>query len=90
VNVKHGPGRRAESRSSTTTTSIRGSSNRVIEYRNLEEEKSKDAPASEDAEAERPLDEYGEEIIDRKIFDSLAKLSEVEATRISPARSRRA
>jgi len=51
---------------------------RVIEYRNLEEEKSKDAPASEEAEAERPLDEYGEEIIDRKIFDSLPKLSEVE------------
>lgn len=50
---------------------------RVIEYRNLEEEKPKDAP-TDDTAAEKPLDEYGEEIIDRKFFDTLAKLSEVD------------
>jgi hypothetical protein len=49
---------------------------RVVEYRNTEEEKPKDAPESEDVPA--PVDEYGDPIIDRKIFDTLAKLSEVE------------
>jgi hypothetical protein len=49
---------------------------RVVEYRNLEEEKPKDAPA--DQVTEPALDEYGREIKDCKIFDTLAKLSEVE------------
>jgi hypothetical protein len=49
---------------------------RVIEYRNLEEEKPKDA--SPDQPTEPTLDEYGREIKDCKIFDTLAKLSEVD------------
>ncbi len=47
----------------------------VIEYRNLEEEKSQDAPP--DQETPPQLDEFGREIKDCKIFDTLAKLSEV-------------
>lgn len=45
----------------------------VIEYRNLEEE-----PEEGEEELEPILDEYGEEIIDRQIFDSLEELSEIE------------
>lgn len=49
---------------------------RLVEYRNLEEEKSDEESSTE--EVEPPLDEFGEEILDRKIFDSLAELSEVD------------
>ena len=47
----------------------------VVEYRNLEEEKSKDAPPDQETAPE--VDEFGREVKDCKIFDTLAKLSEV-------------
>ncbi|MFN0006952.1 MAG: hypothetical protein ACKVXR_03515, partial [Planctomycetota bacterium] len=56
---------------------------RLVEYRNLEEE----APV-EDSTTEEPepaLDEYGEEIIERRIFDNLGELSEVEGFTELPA-----
>jgi len=56
---------------------------RLIEYRNLEEE----APV-EDSTTEEPepaLDEFGEEIIERRIFDNLGELSEVEGYQDLPA-----
>ncbi len=56
---------------------------RVLEYRNLEEEKPKDAPESEKTEA--PLDEYGEPIVDRRIFDTPGELSEVEGYQDLPS-----
>ncbi|HEV8113314.1 MAG TPA: hypothetical protein VGR31_11115 [Planctomycetota bacterium] len=49
---------------------------RVIEYRNTEAEKPKETSETEDIV--EPLDEFGDPIIDRKIFDSLSKLSEVD------------
>jgi hypothetical protein len=57
---------------------------RVIEYRNTEEEKAKDSPP-ESEDTEPPLDEFGDPIIDRKIFDTLSKLSEVEGFQDLPA-----
>lgn len=45
----------------------------VIEYRNLEEEVEDD-----EEEAEPIYDEFGEEIIDRQIFDTLDELGEVD------------
>jgi hypothetical protein len=45
----------------------------VVEYRNLEEK-----DENQDEEAEPQLDEYGEEMIKRQIFDSLEELSEVD------------
>jgi type II secretory pathway component PulK len=56
---------------------------RVIEYRNTEEEKPKDAPVTD--QADQPVDEYGDPIVDRKIFDSLTKLSEVDGYQDLPA-----
>lgn len=47
----------------------------VIEYRNLEEE---DEEGEEDDESDPPLDEFGEEIIERKIFEDLGELSELD------------
>jgi flagellar basal body-associated protein FliL len=49
---------------------------RLIEYRNLEEEKEPEEATTE--EVEPALDEFGEEILDRRIFDNLAELSEVD------------
>ena len=49
---------------------------RLVEYRNLEEEKPEGEAPAEDTEP--PLDEFGEEIIERRIFDNLGELSEVE------------
>ncbi len=59
---------------------------RVIEYRNLEEEK-KDEDKSEDVnEDEEPeLDEYGQEKIERRILDSIGELSDVEGFKELPA-----
>ena len=45
----------------------------VIEYRNLEEEEE-----GEDEDAEEVLDEFGEEVIQRQIFESLDELTEVD------------
>lgn len=61
---------------------------KVIEYRNLEEEeeegeKSDVEKAAEDEEPE--LDEYGQEKIDRRIFDTLGELAEVEGFKDLPA-----
>jgi hypothetical protein len=47
---------------------------KVVEYRNLEEE-----DEDEEEEEEEPVyDEFGDEVIERKIFDSLSELSEVD------------
>ena len=46
----------------------------VIEYRNLEEE----SEDGEDENEDPPLDENGEEIIERKIFENLEELSEID------------
>jgi type II secretory pathway pseudopilin PulG len=53
---------------------------KVIEYRNLEEEKDKNQPASAEAETqtEPVYDEYGREVMQRRIFESLQELSEVD------------
>jgi type II secretory pathway component PulK len=53
---------------------------KVIEYRNLEdeEEKKKKQESASTTEEQPALDEYGNPIIKRNIFDSLAKLSEVD------------
>jgi hypothetical protein len=55
----------------------------VIEYRNLEEEKD---PASTSEEKPDPVyDEYGREVIQRRVFDSLEELNEVNGTdRLDP------
>jgi hypothetical protein len=50
---------------------------RVVEYRNLEEEDEED----EEEPAEPMLDEFGEEIVERRIFDSLAELDEIDGFR---------
>lgn len=47
----------------------------VIEYRNLEEEKD---PSAREEESEPLLDEWGEEIIERRFFDTLDELSELD------------
>jgi len=57
---------------------------RLVEYRNLEEEKADEESASAE-EVEPPLDEFGEEILERRIFDNLAELSEVEGFTDLPA-----
>jgi hypothetical protein len=53
---------------------------KVIEYRNLEDEdEAKKAQESASTETEPPaLDEYGNPIIKRKIFDTMSKLGEVD------------
>jgi len=48
----------------------------VIEYRNLEEEEEE---GEEEELEDPPLDEFGEEIIERKIFEDLGELSEVDS-----------
>lgn len=50
---------------------------KVVEYRNLEEEE-EDGADSEEEEETPVFDEFGEEVIERKIFDSLAELTEVD------------
>ena len=50
----------------------------VIEHRNLEEEKE---PGAEEEDVEPQLDEYGEEIIERRIFDSLAEVADIDGFR---------
>jgi hypothetical protein len=53
---------------------------KVIEYRNLEDEdEAKKAQDSASTETEPPaLDEYGNPVIKRKIFDTMSKLGEVD------------
>lgn len=59
---------------------------RVIEYRNLEEEEEDEEKTEDVNEDEEPeLDEYGQEKIDRRIFDSIAELSDVEGFKELPA-----
>lgn len=61
---------------------------KVLEYRNLEEEEKDQEASSEEAQAEEKepeLDEYGQEKIDRRIFDSLGELAEVEGYKDLPA-----
>jgi type II secretory pathway component PulK len=48
----------------------------VVEYRNLEEEEEEN---SEEEQEDPPLDEFGEEIIERKIFEDTGELSEVDS-----------
>jgi len=61
---------------------------RVLEYRNLEEEQ-KEGEAKEETDAtkdeEPELDEYGQEKFERRIFDSIGELSEVEGFKDLPA-----
>jgi hypothetical protein len=49
----------------------------LIEYRNLEEEEDPEATVTEEEEEAR-FDEYGQEILERRAFESLAELAEVE------------
>ncbi len=60
---------------------------KVIEYRNLEEEKDKNQPSS--AEPETPpapvFDEYGREVIQRRIFETLKELEEVDGWKDFPS-----
>jgi hypothetical protein len=53
---------------------------KVVEYRNLEDEtqKQQDQAQAGTTEEQPALDEYGNPIIKRNIFDSLSKLSEVD------------
>jgi len=53
---------------------------KVVEYRNLEDEtqKQQDQSQAGTTEEQPALDEYGNPIIKRNIFDSLSKLSEVD------------
>jgi hypothetical protein len=48
----------------------------VIEYRNLE--KKEEEGAEGDEESEPQLDEYGEEIVEREIFDAMEELEDVD------------
>jgi len=61
---------------------------RVLEYRNLEEEE-KEGESEEENDAtkdeEPELDEYGQEKFERRIFDSIGELSEVEGFKDLPA-----
>jgi len=60
---------------------------RILEYRNLEEEEKESDTSSEEAkkdEEEIQLDEYGREKIERRIFESLAELSEVDGFKDLP------
>jgi len=60
---------------------------RVLEYRNLEEEQ-KEGEAKEETDAtkdeEPELDEYGQEKFERRIFDSIGELGEVEGFKDLP------
>ena len=47
----------------------------IIEYRNLEEEDEDD----EADETDPPLDEFGEEILERKIFEEFGEVSEIDS-----------
>ncbi|MBK7641642.1 MAG: hypothetical protein IPJ19_01110 [Planctomycetes bacterium] len=52
---------------------------KVIEYRNLEEEKDPNAaPADDQSQAEPVYDEYGREVVQRRIFENLQELDEVD------------
>jgi hypothetical protein len=52
---------------------------KVIEYRNLEEEKDETQPSAEEEVAAEPVyDEYGREVIQRRIFENLEELSKVD------------
>ena len=59
---------------------------KILEYRNLEEEEKESDAAADEAkkEEEIQLDEYGREKIDRRIFDSMAELSEVDGFKDLP------
>lgn len=50
----------------------------VLEYRNLPEEEEDQQSSSSESEEPAALDEYGREIIQRQIFDSLDELSEID------------
>lgn len=60
---------------------------KVIEYRNLEEEKEEGAPDEEEVDPEdAPLDEYGQPVIERRIFEQLNELEKVDGwERLVPA-----
>lgn len=49
----------------------------VIEYRNLEDEEKRDQQAEEGAD-EPVLDEYGNEVVPRQVFDSVEELKDVD------------
>ncbi|MCC6408335.1 MAG: general secretion pathway protein GspK [Planctomycetes bacterium] len=51
---------------------------KVIEYRNLEEEPEETDTSTTASEPEPVYDEYGEEVIQRQVFDSLDELREVD------------
>jgi len=52
---------------------------KVIEYRNLEEEKDKNKSTSDDAAPAEPVyDEYGREMFQKRIFENLQELEEVD------------
>jgi hypothetical protein len=56
---------------------------RVVEYRNLEEETKPEDAQTEITDA--PLDEFGDEIIERRVFDNIGELSEVDGYSELPA-----
>lgn len=49
----------------------------VVEYRNLEDEEKRDQESEEGAQ-EPVLDEYGNEVVPRQVFDSVEELTEVD------------
>lgn len=49
----------------------------VVEYRNLEK-KEEEGAEGEEVNSEPQLDEYGEEIVEREIFDTLAEVEDVD------------
>jgi len=52
---------------------------KVIEYRNLEEEKDKDQNSAQPEEPVEPVyDEYGREVLQRRIFENLQELDQVD------------
>lgn len=51
---------------------------KIVEYRNLEEEDEDEKANEEETEEEPLLDEYGREIIKRQIFESISELAEVD------------
>jgi hypothetical protein len=59
---------------------------KLIEYRNLEEEETEEEEtiADENKDEEPELDEYGQEKIERRIFDSIGELAEVEGFKELP------
>jgi Tfp pilus assembly protein PilX len=50
----------------------------VIEYRNLEEEKEEGAVEEEEDPEDAPLDEYGQPILERRIFEQVAEIQELD------------